>query len=355
MKDLNPIIKELLFSNDCVILPDFGGFIGNYTPARIDRESHVFYPPVKSISFNSKLSHNDGLLIGKISHKEGIGYPDARRQVEDYISGLRARLQKGERVHLDDIGHFQLNGEGSIQFEPDNNVNFLLDSYGLSPFTREPVEDYDISRAISRGRERDPLVVASRRRMIWRAAVAIPFVMALVIVPLKTDLFRSEAGMNPLAKVEFEEIRSAQDALFSQMPAREGEDASREEAVADETLPDGAEDVSTVEVETAGKHGVPDEELSGLQAETGAVTGEGQGAVAVDQARYYLVVGSFLDASNAQEQFKELTASGYDPELVKADNGYYRVSISSWLTIDKAKEEHRGLAGQFPGIWIWKK
>jgi nucleoid DNA-binding protein len=355
MKDLNPIIKELLFSNDCVILPDFGGFIGNYTPARIDREGHVFYPPVKSISFNSKLSHNDGLLIGKISHREGIGYPDARRMVEDYIGGLRAKLQKGERVHLDDIGHFQLNGEGSILFEPDNNVNFLLDSYGLSPFTREPVEDYDISRAISRSHERDPLVVASRRRMVWRAAVALPFVMALVIVPLKTDLFRSEAGMNPLAKVEFEEIRSAQDALFSQMPAREEVAVSQEETAANETLSGGRDDVSTGEGETAGKQDVPDEELSGLQAEDESVTGEGQGAAAVDQARYYLVVGSFLDSTNAQEQFKKLIASGYDPELVKADNGYYRVSISSWLTIDKAKEEHSRLAGQFPGIWIWKK
>ena len=126
MKDLNPFIKELLFSNDCVILPDFGGFIGNYTPARIDRESHTFYPPVKSISFNSKLSHNDGLLIGKISQKKDIGYPDARRLVEDYIIGLRSRLEKGERVHLDDIGHFHLNGEGGIQFEPENNVNFFL-------------------------------------------------------------------------------------------------------------------------------------------------------------------------------------------------------------------------------------
>jgi len=141
MKDLSPFIRELLFSNDCVILPGFGGFIGNYTPARIDKDSHTFHPPVKTISFNSKLSHNDGLMIGKISEKKGIGYADAKRIVEDYISGIKKKLSGGERIHMAGIGHFQLNGEGSMQFEPDNDVNYLLDSYGLSVFTREPVED----------------------------------------------------------------------------------------------------------------------------------------------------------------------------------------------------------------------
>jgi nucleoid DNA-binding protein len=355
MKDLNPIIKELLFSNDCVILPDFGGFIGNYTPAKIDRDSHTFYPPVKSISFNSKLNHNDGLFIGMVSRKKDIGYPDARRLVEDYVGGLRLKLDKGEPVHLDDIGHFQLNGEGSILFEPDNNVNFLLDSYGLSPFTREPVEDYDISRAISTSRERDPIVIANRRRMIWRAAVAIPFVMALVIVPLKSDLFRSEAGMNPLAKVEFEEIRTAQDALFSQMPVRGQGDAGQQEQAPAEKLSGREEGAPGGESARAEKQGAPGEELSDLQAEPAAGTAAGQQAAVEEQGRYYLVVGSFLDADNANRQFKDLASRGYDPELVKADNGYYRVSVSSWLTMVKAKEEHRRLAGQFPGLWIWEK
>ncbi|MGM0666769.1 MAG: HU family DNA-binding protein [Bacteroidota bacterium] len=354
MKDLNPFIKELLFSNDCVILPDFGGFIGNYTPARIDRESHTFYPPVKSISFNSKLSHNDGLLIGKISQKKDIAYPDARRIVEDYVEGLRARLKKGERVHLDDIGHFQLNGEGSIQFEPENNVNFLLDSYGLTPFTREPVEDYDISRAISSSRERDHIVTANRRRMVWRAAVALPFVLALVIVPLKTDLFRAEAGMNPLAKVEFEEIRSAQDALFSQMPATAQGDAGLVEPAQDEKL-SGQEEPDPGETLSGQEEPDPGETLSGQEEPDPGETLSGQETAVTVQARYYLVVGSFLDAANADRHFNELADSGYDPELVKADNGYYRVSVSSWVSLDKAKEEHRRLTARFPGVWIWKK
>ena len=39
MIDVTAYIKELLFKHDCVILPDFGGFIGNYTPAGIDHST----------------------------------------------------------------------------------------------------------------------------------------------------------------------------------------------------------------------------------------------------------------------------------------------------------------------------
>ena len=65
--DITAFIRELLFGHDCVIIPGFGGFIGNYNPAHIDKNSGTFYPPVKQISFNRNLNHNDGLLVGRIS------------------------------------------------------------------------------------------------------------------------------------------------------------------------------------------------------------------------------------------------------------------------------------------------
>ncbi len=341
MKDLSPFIRELLFNNDCVILPGYGGFIGNYTPARIDRESHTFYPPIKSISFNSKLNHNDGLLIGKISEKKDMGYPDAKKLVEDYIKGLRNKLEKGERVHLDDIGHFQLNGEGSIQFEPDNNVNYLLDSYGLSAFTREPVEDYDISKAIIRNRDKDPIVIANRRRMVWRAAVAIPFVLALVIVPLKTDLLRSEAGLNPLAKVEFEEIQLAQEALFREMPETNRENTLRD--VTDRGVP-GDENIILKEQDSTRLTETEEKPL--MKEQTTGTRGAGV---------YYLVVGSFEDDDNASRLLLEIATKGYNAELIKAANGYYRVCAESYGTIQEARNERSRVIDLFPGVWIWKK
>ena len=94
--DITAYIRELLFSHDCVIIPGFGGFIGNYSPARIDKSSSTFHPPVKQISFNRNLNHNDGLLIGKISESSGLNYGDARNIVDEFVNNVRKRLEKGK-------------------------------------------------------------------------------------------------------------------------------------------------------------------------------------------------------------------------------------------------------------------
>ena len=49
-------ISDLLFEHDCVIVPDFGGFVCNYGPAAIDPAKHLFEPPAKRILFNKGLS-----------------------------------------------------------------------------------------------------------------------------------------------------------------------------------------------------------------------------------------------------------------------------------------------------------
>ena len=336
MKDLSPVIRELLYSNDCVILPGFGGFICNYTPAAIDRENHTFTPPVKAISFNSKLDNNDGLLIAGVSEKTGVGYSTARDIVENYIEGLRKKLSKGERVYLEGIGYFQENSESKLQFEPDKDINYLLDSYGLSSFRREPVEGYDVREVISgRSSRRDPLVVAGRRRMLWRAAVAIPFVLAMVVVPLKTDLFRSETSLNPLAGVQFEEIEKAQENLFSDMPS------GSKKIVPDEK----SEQVPGEPAEVKEEVHAGDEQPAGAAGEV----------VVASQGSYHLVVGSFRSQENARKLFSDLVSDGHDAGIENAGNGYFRVIINSFTTRQGAVDERSKLSENYPQIWIWKK
>ncbi|MDZ7739136.1 MAG: SPOR domain-containing protein [Bacteroidales bacterium] len=341
MKDLSPFIRELLFSHDCVILPGLGGFIGNYKPAGIDRESHTFTPPLKAISFNSNLDNNDGLLIGGISARKGIAYAAARRMVEDYVSGLRAALSKGERVHMPGIGHLRLNDEGSLLFEPDKDINFLLDSYGLEPFIREPVKDYALSGLAAARRHRDPVALASRRRMIWRAAVAIPFILAMVIVPLKTDLFRSDVSLNPLAKIEFEESRQAHNAASGTMTQADNADAAKAK-VEDAAATEPAEKEETASTVTEAGQKKDSTEMS-VDAGT-----RGAGV-------WYLVVGSFRDSDNAEHMLRDLAGKGYDAELIKSGNGYLRVAATSFGTKQEAIDERTRLEDSFDGIWLWKK
>ena len=60
---LDQHIRKLLQRCDCVLVPDFGGFVANNYGASIDSATHVFLPPRKAISFNVHLIRNDGLLV----------------------------------------------------------------------------------------------------------------------------------------------------------------------------------------------------------------------------------------------------------------------------------------------------
>ena len=56
-------IDKLLLSNDCVILPGFGGFLTHYADAYYSESEQLYYPPKREIGFNQNLTMNDSLLV----------------------------------------------------------------------------------------------------------------------------------------------------------------------------------------------------------------------------------------------------------------------------------------------------
>ena len=67
-------ISDLLYRYDCVIVPDFGGFVANRIGAKVNNFTHTFSPPSKQLTFNSLLKHNDGLLANYIASSENISF-----------------------------------------------------------------------------------------------------------------------------------------------------------------------------------------------------------------------------------------------------------------------------------------
>ncbi len=125
-------ISDLLFLHDCVIIPDFGGFICNYKSAYIDENSRMICPPAKDILFNRNLTHNDGLLVNWIASKEKISYEKALVQVALFCEDLKIRLNQKQRIAFGDIGVFFTDRRFNIIFEPAKN-NFFAEAYGMEP------------------------------------------------------------------------------------------------------------------------------------------------------------------------------------------------------------------------------
>ncbi|MBO5704071.1 MAG: SPOR domain-containing protein, partial [Bacteroidaceae bacterium] len=45
-------IESLLLKHDCVIVPDFGGFVTQQVAARYVEDEGLFLPPYRSVGFN---------------------------------------------------------------------------------------------------------------------------------------------------------------------------------------------------------------------------------------------------------------------------------------------------------------
>ena len=321
--DITASIRELLFGHDCVIVPSFGGFIGNYTPARIDKTSNTFFPPVKQISFNRNLNHNDGLLVGRISESAKMNYADARNLVEEFVNDIRRRLSKGEKVVFESIGSFINNNEGNIQFEPDRDINYHLDSYGLTSFQISPLEGYDVRKKVLKYKDKESVRQLSTRKILWRAAVIVPLLTALVIIPLSTDIFKTKVqrtSLNPLASIEFENNKQAVD----KSKTADSLSGFSQATVIGKTAPE--------------KLTVAVKEEKSLPAEN----------------VYCIIAGSFKSENNADVLIKKLESEGYSPELMKGPNGFYRVSAMKCSDLTRALDTKDSIGRNHPGAWVTK-
>lgn len=133
-------IRELLFEQECVVLPGFGGFITNYKSAEINYITNILTPPTKAISFNRQLRNDDGILTHAYSSLNNVPYKDAQIAVREWVNKLDEAIKTDKQYTLKGIGAFEWNTENStIQFKSVNTENFLAESYGFQPVCAVPI------------------------------------------------------------------------------------------------------------------------------------------------------------------------------------------------------------------------
>lgn len=139
MKELINHIESLLLENDCVILPNFGGFITHHSPARWIEDEKTFLPPYRSVGFNAQLKINDGLLVQSYMQTHDATYPEATRLVEIAIERFAETLYKEGFLEMHGIGTLRRTISGEYSFEPTEDGVITPDLYGLGALTISPL------------------------------------------------------------------------------------------------------------------------------------------------------------------------------------------------------------------------
>lgn len=174
-------IEFLLPKHNCVIIPDFGGFVVNVIPARYDSEQSLL-PPTYTVVFNRALNHNDGLLANSICEVENVTYDVACRKIKDAVKEINQALLQNIQVVCGSVGVMAKDEEDNIKFVSNSTLIYPA-YYGLTNVSLAPL-------VISE--EEDAVV--ERRRPILRyamAGVAAAAVAALFyFAPINMDYFK---------------------------------------------------------------------------------------------------------------------------------------------------------------------
>ena len=132
--ELERHIEILLLSNDCVIIPDLGGFMTHYIDAKYDEEDGLFLHPLRTLGFNPQLTINDSMLALSYVEAYDISYPEALKRIGDEVNELKQHIQNEGSYDLNDIGTLALNEDGKYVFTPCEAGILTPSLYGLASF-----------------------------------------------------------------------------------------------------------------------------------------------------------------------------------------------------------------------------
>lgn len=348
-------ISELLFEHDCVIVPDFGGFVCNHTSARVQKSKHQFHPPYKKISFNRNLKNNDGLLANQVAQVQEISYADSNRLISEYVDNLKKELNANKRFAFTNIGTVYLGEENNLLFEQDEKVNYLPESFGFSTFNspaikREPIER-KIERKIERSlkdkviipsKESKELVSSKRKPSRYIIASAAVLVAAFLIwFPIQSGIIKNldYSSLNPFAAKGQPLYQPSE---INQPDAGndiDKENMSRLFAAASDTT-------RYLNIVIDGKFPI----IVQLKEDATTVV-KTKKKDTITKYRFYIVGGAFMISENAENFYNKLIKDGHQATIIDRNNFRF-VSYGGFATKEEALQALDKIRSVQGDVWL---
>lgn len=289
----------------------------NHEPARYDASARCFLPPSRNLGFNPEVRHNDALLLGSISRREGISLDSARAALDTSLAAMRHQLGICGEFHLGNLGVLTPGtAPDAPVFNPSGDSLSVRVCAGLQPVSVTPL-DFDAANSVD----------ASEAEGSENNVTIIPFplkvVASIVAVIVGIGLLYTTTSLVNSPRANFASLDSGI--------------SSRIERVIDSGLAVSREILLNIAMP-------PAEPATQTVTEAAPALPE-----AIGPQRYILVVASF-PTSGAAARFVEEAA---DSSLrVLESEGNYRVYAASADRINDARQLAVSLSESYPNVWV---
>lgn len=350
--NLGKYIKQLLPENEIVIIPGFGAFISEYKPAQIDEASGEMTPPSKEISFTSKIKNNDGLLAGFVAQSEHIQVQESLSRIAQERDEMLYKLDKGEKVILENTGVLFYNENREIQFEQAAGVNLLPDAFGLDNISSkeepEEISEEKKEEIIVSGISEDELVLSEdkpeksepekepepfaaykpaekqseksskkkNRGWMWFLLLLIPIIAAGIFI-----LQKNRKELPKPEKIKTEPVQKEEQPVIP----------------ADTFV---ADSISTQQTDTL----TAEDSMSNYPD-----------YIEPDTTKFYLIGGSFENAKNAEKYLQHRKKEGYSAFHLGKQGSFFLVGLEIHDNEIEAYGAQYNFLDKFPdsGVWVF--
>jgi len=353
MVSIEQLIGDLLIQHNCVIVPNFGGFVAQKISAKVDFRTGRMLPPSKSLLFNKQLINNDGLLANELAKSNGLAFNSATLDLSNKVSSWNTTLNNGGRIELDRIGILYRDAEQNLCFEQDRFFNLLLESFGLGQVNFLTEEDVQISERITVIRELDPVIIPEFKEKIeeksieeipviihpalkrdrsktWKyiaAACFLPIAFYSVWIPMKTTVL--ESGL--VSFTDFNPFHISEKASYKQVSIADFELQLEEKLTVTESIESLPQDVQVYSYKYNDELFIPIQ----ISEEAETVPSPSLSVDTFDATAMNFIVGCFGDVSNAENLVQKLNNSGLNARIHDVKGGLHRVTAGSAISLEE--------------------
>lgn len=374
MIELARHIEILLLENDCVIIPDFGGFIAHHQPARYIKEENLYLPPVRTIGFNPQLTINDGLLVQSYMQVYHTDFPDATRMIEEEVRELKDNLYKDGCAKIQGVGTLHYNIRSIYEFHPNEEGALSPNLYGFSSFSINKLEQLvstvaPIKELLPNPVKRNKAISFNRRWIGNVAAVAVAVTLFFFLsVPVENTYIDKGNYASLGTDGLFEAIRSQSLATTlvtaptkPQQPQKNNNGKTTVKNNQNTLIPVAVKVEKVTKTEETSKKNIV---VTGLNTEqpgkmvskpaTPKATMRKEVLSTTKKSNYYIIVSSLATANDAQRMLNEYQQKGYKDATVIEGNGRYRLSLCNFTDQAAAYKKLNELkqSETFKNAWV---
>lgn len=360
-------IERLLVHNDCVIVPGLGGFVAQDCSAKYVEEEELFLPPYRSVSFNQRLTMNDGLLVHDVAQHHHLEYKEAVRVVDEEVAKIRETIEDHGKYTFHGIGTLRNSAKGIYEFEPIACGVSAPDLYGLDCYyVKSLKKSHTAAKTVSVSKQDDDTLTFRLHMNVVRyaavAAVAAVFFF-VCIAPLNSAIEhqRSEAGMlhylySLIVNSKGNDANAEAPATTPIAQAAEVKKAAKAENIAaakvEENVP------SNIDANAVSHEAENAEAAAKAPLPSPALTPEDKAEDDVKARPYAIVVASCVTENNANAMIANWKTKGLTAASFYSKGKSGRVFYGTYKSYDNAHEALNKLRADHPAefaeAWVYE-